>query len=241
MKPKKNPNADLNRRVGLFFSIGLVIVLSLTLVGINYKTIVGDGKFSHSAVDDTLEEDVEEVVMPDAPPPPPPPPPPRPEPTPDIDVVDNKTEVKDEVASTETTKDDQVKEAPKMDEVEEEDIPDEVPFAVIEDKPMFEACKGLPKGKQQDDCFKSNLDKHVKKHFRYPEMAQELGIQGRVYVNFRINKDGTISVVGVRGPDKMLEAEARRIIEKLPALIPGKQRGKPVSVLYSYPILFRLN
>lgn len=105
---------------------------------------------------------------------------------------------------------------------------------------MFDACKDQPKAKQFD-CFKENLDKHVQKNFRYPEMAQEMGIQGRVYVNFRINKDGSITVIGTRGPDKSLEAEARRIIEKLPKLIPGKQRGKPTPVTFAYPITFKLN
>lgn len=68
-----------------------------------------------------------------------------------------------------------------------------------------------------------------------------MGVQGRVYVSFRINKDGTITVLNTRSPDKNLDAEARRIIEKLPKLIPGKQRGKPTPVTFAYPIVFKLN
>lgn len=85
------------------------------------------------------------------------------------------------------------------------------------------------------------MDDHVRKTFRYPEIAQEMGVQGRVYVSFRINKDGTITVLNTRSPDKNLDAEARRIIEKLPKLIPGKQRGKPTPVTFAYPIVFKLN
>ena len=68
-----------------------------------------------------------------------------------------------------------------------------------------------------------------------------MGIQGRVYVSFIINKDGTIGSVRMRGPDKNLEKEAARIINRLPRMIPGKQRGRPVRVPFSIPITFKLN
>jgi protein TonB len=67
-----------------------------------------------------------------------------------------------------------------------------------------------------------------------------MGIQGRVYVQFMISKDGTISSIRTRGPDKNLEKEAQRIIRKLPRMTPGKQRGRPVRVPFSIPITFRL-
>ena len=85
------------------------------------------------------------------------------------------------------------------------------------------------------------MNKHIRNNFRYPEIAQEMGIQGRVYVNFIISKDGSITNVRMRGPDKNLEKEASRIISKLPKMIPGKQRGRPVRVPFSIPITFRLN
>ena len=68
-----------------------------------------------------------------------------------------------------------------------------------------------------------------------------MGLQGRIIVQFRIKKDGTVEVTNVQGKEKILEKEARRVIEKLPKLIPGKQRDRPVAVIYSYPIVFRLN
>ncbi|GIZ14904.1 energy transducer TonB [Capnocytophaga catalasegens] len=239
MELKKNPQADLSRRTGLFFAIGLAVATSISLFAINFKSYESDrDKVEFSAVDDNLDEEVEEIVMENTPPPQPPPEVSVPE---QIEVVDNKVEIKTDFASTETTKNEVIAEAPKIETPVEDDIPDEIPFAVIEDKPTFEVCKNLPKGKQQEDCFKKTLDSHVQKHFRYPEIAQEMQIQGRVTVLFRINKDGSVTVTGVRGPDKALEAEARRIIEKLPNFIPGKQRGKPVAVTYAYPIMFKLN
>jgi len=90
------------------------------------------------------------------------------------------------------------------------------------------------------NCFQEQINKHIKKHFRYPDIAQEMGIQGRVYVNFIISQDGSITQIKIRGPDQNLEAEAKRIISLLPAMTPGKQRGRPVRVPFSIPIVFRL-
>ncbi|MDO5104422.1 energy transducer TonB [Capnocytophaga sp.] len=239
MQPKKNPKADLTKSSGLFFAIGFALISALSYAGFEAKTydkqIVDDRK---SDVDKNLDEDVEDIVMetPEMPPPPPPPP----AVVVEVEVVDNEKDIKEEIIqSTETTKEEVIQVADiKEVEVEEEEV--DVPFTIIEDKPMFEACKNMSKA-EQEKCFKQSLDNHVKKHFNYPPSALEMGIQGRVNVSFRINKDGSVTIVGVRGPDKSLEAEARRIIEKLPKLIPGKQRGKPTSVMFSYPIVFRLN
>ena len=88
--------------------------------------------------------------------------------------------------------------------------------------------------------FQEKLDKHVLKYFHYPEIAQEICIQGRVFVTFVIDKNGTITGIRTRGPDKNLEKEAARIIGKLPNMTPGKQRGRAVRVPFSYPINFRL-
>ena len=84
------------------------------------------------------------------------------------------------------------------------------------------------------------MNKHIRKNFRYPVIAQEMGIQGRVYVNFIIAKDGSITNIRMRGPDKNLENEAARIIGRLPKMTPGKQRGRAVRVPFSIPITFRL-
>ncbi|GIJ94862.1 protein TonB [Capnocytophaga stomatis] len=238
MQPKKSPKADLTRNSGLFFAIGFALVSALSYAGFELKSydrqVFDDRK---TDVDRRLDEDVEEIVMetpeiqqPQIPPPV----------VVEVEVVENEKEIEETIIeSTETTKEEVIQVADIKEVVEEPEEVD-VPFTIIEDKPMFESCKDVPKDKQFD-CFKQNLDKHVQKNFSYPQAAAEMGIQGRVNVHFRINKDGSITIIGVRGPDKMLEAEARRIIEKLPKLIPGKQRGKPTSVTFSYPINFKLN
>ena len=81
---------------------------------------------------------------------------------------------------------------------------------------------------------------HISKNFQYPEIAQKMGIQGRVYVKFIIDEDGSVTLIRTRGPDKNLEREAYRIISKLPKMTPGKIKGRPVRVPFSVPITFRL-
>ena len=139
------------------------------------------------------------------------------------------------IESTETDQEEIVEEV----EVVEEDLDLDVPFAIIEDVPLYPGCERVPKS-QRRDCFQKEIQKHINKNFRYPEIAQEMGIQGRVFVQFTIQKDGSISGIRTRGPDKNLEKEANRIISKLPRMTPGKQRGRPVRVPFSIPITFKL-
>lgn len=240
MEIKKSQKADLNRNIGLFFAVGLALVSGLCWLAIEYKTFDKTEDLNYSMdLQEELDEDVPVTLQLTPPPPPPPPPPPAPE---IIDVVEDDKEIEEvEIQSTETTKTEVIKEVQEFKEVEEEEpVVADVPFTVIEDKPLFPGCEKKPK-KEQELCFKQKLDEHVRNTFKYPDIAQEMNIQGRVYVNFRINKDGTITILNVRGPDKNLEAEAKRIIEKLPKLVPGKQRGKPTPVTFSYPIVFKLN
>ena len=113
--------------------------------------------------------------------------------------------------------------------------------ANITSAPIFPGCEGFyDSEKEKRKCFQEQITKHIKKNFRYPDIAQEMGIQGRVYVSFTISKNGSITNIRMRGPDKNLEKEAARIIGKLPSMTPGKQRGRHVRVPFSIPITFRL-
>ena len=168
--------------------------------------------------------------------PPPPPPPPVQAPT-EIEIVEDEEEVEETIIeSTETDRDEIIEVEDVV--IEEEEIID-VPFAVIEDVPVFPGCEDVEKN-QLRNCFQEQMNKHIKRNFRYPEIAQEMGIQGRVFVNFIISEDGSITNIRMRGPDKNLEGEAKRIISLLPNMTPGKQRGRPVRVPFSIPIVFRL-
>ena len=235
MQLKKNPNADLTKNSSLYFAVGLAVVLFISWQAIEWKTYEKSG-YGYEAlnVDDEDDEEVpitEQIKTP----PPPPPPPPAPE---VLEVVEDEEEVEETIIeSTETDQEEIV----EVEDIEVEDDFDDVdvPFAVIEDVPIYPGCEKVAKS-QRRQCFQDQINKHIRKNFRYPEIAQEMGIQGRVYVNFVISKDGSITNVRMRGPDKNLEKEAARIISKLPNMTPGKQRGRPVRVPFSIPITFRL-
>lgn len=235
MEPKKNPKADLNRNSGLYFVLGLAVVLFITWRGLEYKKYDKDELFNFTMnVDEEFEEEIpitEQIKTP------PPPPPAAPE---VIEVVEDEEEIEETVIeSTETDQEEEIVEVEDV-EVAEEDLDVDVPFAVIEDVPIFPGCENVAKSKKRE-CFQEKIQKHIAKNFRYPEIAQEMGIQGRVAVMFTIDKDGSITNIRVRGPDKNLEAEATRIIKKLPKMTPGKQRGRAVRVPFSIPITFKLN
>ena len=153
-----------------------------------------------------------------------------------LNIQDDDDEVEETVIeSTETTQEEVIEDV----EVLEEDLDVDVPFAIIEDVPLFPGCENVKKSERRK-CFQDKIQRHIAKNFRYPEIAQEMGIQGRVHVQFIISKDGSITGIQSRGPDKNLEKEANRIISKLPKMIPGKQRGRAVRVPFSIPINFRL-
>lgn len=117
---------------------------------------------------------------------------------------------------------------------------DPIPFLLVEEKPKFMACEDVPKEKETE-CFKEQLDKHVIRYFYYPKEALDKGIQGRVIVSFQINTNGTVTIRDIRGISKLLEVATKEIFEKLPTFIPGKQGGKPIPVIFNYPINFKLS
>lgn len=235
MELKKNPKADLTRNSGLYFVIGLVLVMLLTYVAFEWKTYTDVTDYNYTMdVEETLDEEVPMTEQIKTPPPPPPPAAPE-----VIEVVEDEVEVEETVI--ESSESSQEKEVIEVADIEVEEVVEDVdiPFAVIEDVPVFPGCENQPKDKLRD-CFNEMMQKHISKNFRYPEIAQEMGIQGRVSVMFVIQKDGSIGNIRMRGPDKSLEEEASRIISKLPKMTPGKQRGRAVRVPFSIPITFKL-
>ena len=230
MERKKNPKVDLSKNSGLYFSVGLALILFISWQAIEWKTYDKD-LYGYEALSVDEEDDEEIPITEQLKTPPPLPPPVAPE---IIEVVEDEDE-ETVIESTETNEEEIVEIVKVEEEFEEVDVP----FAVIEDVPIFPGCERVKKSERRN-CFQEKMNKHIRKNFRYPEIAQEMGIQGRVYVNFIIAKDGKITNIRMRGPDKNLENEAQRIIAKLPSMTPGKQRGRPVRVPFSIPITFRL-
>ena len=110
---------------------------------------------------------------------------------------------------------------------------------IISSVPLFPGCEKV-KISKRSECFQEKMNKHISKHFKYPEEAQILGIQGRVFVMFTIGFDGSIINIRTRGPSKILEDEAKRIITKLPQMTPGRKRGRAIRVPFSIHIDFKL-
>ncbi|WP_338377692.1 energy transducer TonB [uncultured Flavobacterium sp.] len=244
MQPKKNPNVDAKRNSLLYFQIGLAAITVLTYIAIEVKTpdpviIVEKPKI----VDNFIDEEIIPLTMQVQKAPPPPPPAPE-----VIQIVEDKVVIEDKkIETTEVNEKEEVKvvKAAAVGEVTGtvEDVDLDVPFAVLEDVPLFPGCEKVPRS-QQKECFMEQMNKHIKKHFDYPSRAREDNVQGRITVLFVIDKTGNVTNLRIKGLNKkggeLLEAEAERIIKKLPKFTPGKQRGKPVGVSYAQPIVFRL-
>lgn len=237
MEPKKNPNADVRRNSSIYFAVGLLLMLLITNYSINYKT------YDKEAIDigqlnlDELDEEEVPITEQIQTPPPPPPPPAAPE---VIEVVEDEVEIEETVIeSTETTEEEEIVEVEEV-EVEEVEEDIEVPFAVIENVPIFPGCEsGNNDAKKK--CMSEKIQKFVVKKFN-TDLAGDLGLTGRQRINvvFKIDKSGNVVGVRSRAPHPRLEKEAARVINLLPKMKPGKQRGKAVTVPYSLPIIFQV-
>ncbi len=160
----------------------------------------------------------------------PPPPPPPPKVVEVLNIVDDDIEIEDELEIEDTEADDEtiIDVAPVIETQEEEEEEEAQIFFIVEDMPEF------PGGELA-------LRKYIANSIKYPVIAQENGIQGKVYVSFVVDKDGSISDATIaRGVDPSLDKEALRVVNALPKWKPGKQRGEAVRVSYTVPINFVL-
>jgi len=238
MELKKNPKLDLKRNSLLYFFVGMTLVMLMTYLALEWKTYyhndswdIGDLKVQDELIEETP---FLKLKLPE-------PPKPKIQAPPKIDIADDDEDIEETVIeASEPDQDTEIAPIESID-VADEDIPDEIPFMLIENAPIFPGCEGESTEEGKRECFQEMMLKHIRKNFRYPELAQEMGLQGRVSVVFTVQKDGSIGDVRMRGPHESLEKEAARIISKLPKLIPGKQRGNAVKVPYSIPITFKLN
>ena len=237
MIPKKNPEIEIGRNSSLYFAIGLNVMLFLSWQALEHKTYEkSDITMDILDVTEEIEEDIP-IINVNTPPPPPPPVAVQES----VQIVEDVEEIEETVIeSTETGQDDAIEEVVAVSDVEVEEVEEEVQvaFAVIEEVPIFPGCEGKSK-KESKACFQEKMRQHVKKHFSYPQTALDLQLQGRVSVIFVIDSKGYITGVRSRGPDKILEKEAERIIGLLPKMKPGRQRGRPVKVAYAVPIFFK--
>jgi protein TonB len=227
MEIKKTPKADLENKKGLFTEIGLAIVLGLCLAAFEYSTQDVSIDLDAMPEEVVVEEEITPVTRQEEIKPPPPPPPPKMADV--LNIVDDDTDLQDDADLFDSEFDEEAEVEFQEVEVEEEVVEEtEEVFLIVEQMPEF------PGG---DEALRKYLATSVK----YPVIAQENGIQGRVFVAFVVDKNGNVTNVRVARPfDPNLDKEAVRVVQSMPKWTPGKQRGKAVKVSYTVPINFVL-
>jgi len=235
MEIKKNPKSNLENFSKIFMQIGLVLALFVTYAVIEQKTY--DKVYGELAVVDLkaeMEEDIPIVMQqPEPPKQKPPPPPPTPE---KIEIVEDDKEIEETVM--ETTETDET-EAVIVDEIveisEAEEVIEDVSFMIIEDVPVFPGCEGNKE--ELKACFSEKVQRHFSRKFD-AQLPNELGLspgKKRVFISFKIDKSGKIVDIQTRAPHPKIKSEVISVMQQLPTMKPGRQRGKPVGVKYSIP------
>ena len=233
MEIKKNPKSNLENYSKIFMQIGLVLALFITLISIEHKTfdkVIGDlGTVSMNAEmeEETVITERVEQVKPKTPPPP------APE---KIEIVEDEKEVEETVIESTETDETEAIEIEEIVEVEEvEEVVEDVSFMIIEDVPVFPGCKGSKN--ELKACFSKMVQKHFSRKFD-ANLPNELGLSSgrkRVFIGFKIDKNGNIVDVNARAPHPKIKSEVISVMKQLPKMKPGRQRGKPVGVKYSIP------
>lgn len=227
MEIKKSPKANLEDKRLTFVFMGLIVALAILYTAFEWtqrEITVHEADNEDFLIEEEIQ--IDQTFQEETPPPPP-----EPEEVPDvieeIKIVEDDVKTEEFNISTEDTKEAvEIKQVIIEEPEEEEDI--EEVFLVVEEQPEFPG--GMAK-----------LMKYFSDNVRYPVVAAENGIQGRVICQFTVWRDGSIrDIVVLRGVDKSLDKEAVRLIENMPKWKPGKQRGKEVSCKFTVPVSFRL-
>ena len=227
MEVKKSPKADLEGKKTSNLLIGAILTLAVLFVGFEWserdKKVTTDSGIQEVVFEEEIIPITEQEQPKQAPPPPE-----APKVEEVLEIMDNDSKVEESTiqASDDTQAAVEIKYTPV--EVEEEEVEEQQIFQVVEEMPEFPGGMG--------ECMK-----FLAKNIKYPTIAQENGVQGRVIVQFVVNRDGSIvDPVVMRGVDPHLDKEALRVISLMPKWKPGKQRGKEVRVKYTVPVMFRL-
>ncbi len=226
MERKKSKQADLENKKGVFLQLGLVVALSVILISFEWTSkpdqdddteMVKQIEFEDEMIVTRREEPPEEQPKPETP-----------KVAEVLDIVEDDVEIDDFDFDMEV--DDDTEYDFTMVDDDEEEIDEEEIFYIVEDMPTFNG--GDPA---------IEFRKYISNNLDYPEIAAENGISGRVIVQFAVNSTGkVVDAVVVRPVDPALDKEAIRVVMASPPWTPGKQRGKAVKVLFTFPINFVL-
>ena len=227
MEVKKSPKADLEGKKTSHLLIGAILALSVMFLAFEWSERDKDMTVDTGIQEVVFEEEIIPITEQEQPKQAPPPPE-APKVEEVLEIMDNDAKVEESTiqASDDTQAAVEVKYTPV--EVEEEEVEEQQIFQVVEEMPEF------PGG--MAECMK-----WLGKNIKYPTISQENGVQGRVIIQFVVNRDGSIVDAQVaRGVDPYLDKEALRVVGMMPKWKPGKQRGKEVRVKYTLPVMFRL-
>lgn len=240
MKVKKNPSLSLEPWSSVFFLIGLAIMLAISFFALEWKSYeTSSHQRDTFLVGDDLTLDLPIIDIQNKPPPPPPP---AQVIQTVITVVEDDADIEEIIIeSTETDQDYKIVAVELIEEVIEEEEIVQIPFTLIEEIPIYPGCETYENRESKKDCMTKAVMQFVQVNFN-TELASELGLEGkqRISVIFKIDVNGKTTNIKARAPHPRLEQEAIRVVAKLPQMSPGKQRGNPVEVLYSLPILFQV-
>ena len=225
MELKKSPKSDLSNKRGLLLEIGLVVSLLLVIAAFSYTPKEYRIEKMVEAVG-PIETEITEITRQDQKPPEPPKKTEITVITDILDIVTNDTKITTDIDFAEFTEDVEIVQQVA---VAEEVIEEDQPFVKVEQMPSF----------QGGDLM--TFRNWVQSNVRYPQIAQENGISGRVLMSFVIERDGTLTNIQVlQTPDRSLSDEAARVLQKSPKWKPGKQRNQAVRVKYTLPVDFRI-
>lgn len=226
MEAKKSPKANLEKWKGMFLEVGLVAALTGALVAFNWKSYDTEvQEFSTR----TVVEEVEEVVLQTQEDQPDPEPPEAPEITTEFEVVDDNKEIENELhVDMNDNANTQVVEFTPVETIEEVVEKEEEIFVFVEEQPSF------PGGDEE-------LYKFLAENIQYPALARENNVEGKVFVQFVVEKNGSITQVKlVKDIGSGCGQEAMRVVKSMPKWKPGKQRGTAVRSQFTLPIRFKL-
>ena len=228
MEIKKSEKANLENKKFTWVLLGFILVLAAHYVAFEWTQY--EQEFSGEIVnagDIVLEEEIIPITMPEKKTVPPPPQAVTQAEV--LNIVEDDAEIEETTIASVEDNAEFVEITDDVPVVVEEPEEEEQIFQVVEDDPQF------PGGIQE-------LMKYLQKNIKYPSICQEQGIQGRVIVQFVVEKDGSIADVQViKAVNPYLDKEAVRVVSTMPKWSPGKQRGKPVRVRFTLPVTFRLN
>lgn len=236
MEVKKTTKADLNKRTLLFLQIGLILVLLIAYFILQWRSydkaeIVQD-VYSNQPLDD-LEIPI--TVLPT------PPPPVIPLAPDEIKLIPDDVDKEEDIIKSSEVDNEPIAAIDDIKEIKKDVKVETYPFILIEDAPIFPGCENLNNNEERKDCMSEKITHFINKEFN-TEIGNQLGLTGinRINVMFKIDTNGDIVDVQTRAPHPKLEQEAQRVIKALPKMMPGKQRGNPVNVQYSLPIVFKV-